>query len=83
MEKTTKAVTYMIDVWDEVTGKTWRQRPDHVQQLFLEAEAEQLRLSEVIRQSEQLCINCKEKPANRGLGEHKLLCSDCWNKLCD
>lgn len=31
----------------------------------------------------QLCINCKEKPANRGLGEHKLVCSECWNKLCD
>ena len=42
MEKTKKAVKYMIDVWDEVTGKTWRERPDHVQQKFLEAEKELL-----------------------------------------
>lgn len=40
MNKTKNAVKYMIDVWDEVTGKTWRQRPDHVQQKFLEAEKE-------------------------------------------
>ena len=40
MEKTKKAVEYMIDVWDEVTGKTWRERPDHVQQKFLDAENE-------------------------------------------
>ena len=33
-----KAVRYMISVWDEVTGKTWREKPDHVQQKFLEAE---------------------------------------------
>jgi hypothetical protein len=40
MEKTIKAVKYMIDIWDEVTGKKWRERPDHVQQKFLEAEKE-------------------------------------------
>jgi hypothetical protein len=40
MEKTIKAVKYMIAVWDEVTDKTWRQSPDHVQQKFLEAEKE-------------------------------------------
>jgi len=40
MSKTKEAVLYMIDVWDEVTGKTWRERPDHVQQKFLEAEKE-------------------------------------------
>ena len=32
------ALKYMISVWDEVTGKTWRETPDHVQQMFLEAE---------------------------------------------
>lgn len=32
------AVKYMISVWDEVTGKTWREKPDHVQQKFLIAE---------------------------------------------
>ena len=42
-----------------------------------------LKLCEVMQQSEQLCINCKEKPANKGLGKHKLICSDCWNSLCD
>ncbi len=47
MNKTEEAVKYMIDVWDEVIGKTWRQRPDHVQQKFLEAETEQLRLGAV------------------------------------
>ena len=31
-------IQYMIDVWDEVTGKTWRESPDHVQQKFIEAE---------------------------------------------
>jgi len=40
MEKTKNAVKYMIDVWDEVTGRTWRDRPDHVEQKFLEAEKE-------------------------------------------
>ena len=34
-------------------------------------------------ETEQLCIKCKESPANRGLGKHKLVCSDCWNSLCD
>ena len=33
-----KPIQYMIDVWDEVTGKTWRESPDHVQQKFIEAE---------------------------------------------
>ena len=43
-----------------------------------------LSIDSVVLQSEQLlCIKCKEAPANRGLGEHKLVCSDCWNSLCD
>lgn len=33
------------------------------------------------KQSEHMCINCKENPANRGLGKHKLVCSDCWNTI--
>ena len=33
-----EAVKYMISVWDEVTGRTWRDHPDHVQQKFLIAE---------------------------------------------
>ena len=44
---------------------------------------ESLALSGVGKQRELLCINCKEEPANRGLGEHKLVCSKCWNKQCD
>jgi len=40
MNKCIEAVKYIIDVWDEVTGKTWRDGPDHVQQKFLEAEEE-------------------------------------------
>ena len=40
MKKTIEAVKYMISVWDEVTDKTWRQSPDHVQQKILEAEKE-------------------------------------------
>jgi hypothetical protein len=35
-----QAVKYIISVWDEVTAKTWRERPDHVQQMFLIAEEE-------------------------------------------
>jgi len=38
-DKTIEAVKYMIAVWDEVMG-TWREKPDHVQQKFLEAESE-------------------------------------------
>ena len=44
---------------------------------------EKLILSGVGKQRELLCINCKEETANRGLGEHKLVCSKCWNKQCD
>jgi len=40
MSKIENAVWYIIAVWDEATGKTWRERPDHVQQQFLEAEKE-------------------------------------------
>lgn len=47
MEKTKNAVKYIIDVWDEVTGKTWREKPDHVQQKFLEAENELLNIANV------------------------------------
>lgn len=39
MTKSEKAVEYLIDVWDEVQGN-WREKPDHVQQMFLEAEKE-------------------------------------------
>ena len=39
MTKAEKAVTYMISVWDEVRDG-WREKPDHVQQKFLDAEAE-------------------------------------------
>ncbi len=49
---------------------------------FAEKYAKQFTIHSVVLQSEQLCIKCKEAPANRGLGEHKLLCSDCWNSLC-
>ena len=38
--KVTKAVKYMISVWNEVTGGTWKNSPDHVQQMFIEAETE-------------------------------------------
>ena len=42
LKKTKEAVKYLIDVWDEVTDKTWRDNPDHVQQKFLKAEKELL-----------------------------------------
>lgn len=32
---------------------------------------------------EQICIGCKNMPATCGIGRHKLVCSDCWNKLAD
>lgn len=38
--KSTEAAKYFISVLDEVTGKIWRERPDHVAQKFLEAEKE-------------------------------------------
>ena len=41
MSKAQEAVKYFITVLDEVTGKTWRDKPDHVQQKMLEVEAEQ------------------------------------------
>lgn len=50
---------------------------------YKDAESKQCNIPNVVLQSEQLCIKCKEAPANRGLGEHKLVCSDCWNSLCD
>lgn len=40
MNKSEKAVKYMINVWDEVQDN-WRESPEHVQQKFLEAETEQ------------------------------------------
>jgi len=33
-----EAVRYMISVWNEVSGKTWREKPDHVRQMFIKAE---------------------------------------------
>ena len=44
MSKTEEAVKYMISVWDEVSGN-WRDRPDHVQQKFIEAEKEMKEVS--------------------------------------
>jgi hypothetical protein len=41
MDESEKAVSYMIEVWDEV-APTWRERPDHVAQKFLKAEKEYL-----------------------------------------
>ena len=39
LNKSELSVRYMIDIWDEVQGN-WREKPDHVQQMFLEAEDE-------------------------------------------
>jgi len=39
MTKSEEAVRYMLSVWDEVRGN-WRETPDHVEQMFLEAEKE-------------------------------------------
>lgn len=39
LNKSELAVRYMISVWDEVRPG-WRDKPDHVQQKFLEAEIE-------------------------------------------
>lgn len=39
MTKSDEAVLYMISVWDEI-NVTWRDRPDHVSQKFLDAEVE-------------------------------------------
>ena len=39
LNKSELSVRYMISVWDEVQGN-WRESPDHVQQMFLEAEKE-------------------------------------------
>ena len=51
---------------------------------YHESEVKKFRLGAVVGRSEvQLCINCKKEPANRGLGRHKLVCSDCWNSFCD
>ena len=40
MTKSDEAVMYMISVWDEVLHKNWRDKPDHVQKKFIEAEPE-------------------------------------------
>jgi len=39
LNKSESSVRYLISVWDEVQGN-WREKPDHVQQMFLEAEEE-------------------------------------------
>ena len=39
LNKSELSVRYLISVWDEVQGN-WREKPDHVQQMFLEAEEE-------------------------------------------
>ena len=39
LNKSELSVRYLIDVWDEVQG-AWRDKPDHVQQMFLESEEE-------------------------------------------
>jgi hypothetical protein len=39
LNKSELSVRYLISVWDEVQGN-WRERPDHVQQMFLRAEEE-------------------------------------------
>ena len=39
LNKSELAVRYLISVWDEVQGN-WREIPDHVQQIFLDAEKE-------------------------------------------
>lgn len=61
MEKTKNAVKYMIDVWDEVTGETWRERPDHVQQKFLEAEKELLNIPVVVFSEAELKAKLEEQ----------------------
>ena len=38
MTKSDEAVRYMISIWDETRGNTWRKNPNHVEQKFLEAE---------------------------------------------
>lgn len=32
-----KAVRYMLEVWDEVLPEGWRENPNHVQSIFLQA----------------------------------------------
>lgn len=39
LNKSELCVRYLISVWDEVQGN-WREKPDHVQQKFLDAEEE-------------------------------------------
>ena len=39
LNKSEASVRYLISVWDEVQDN-WRKSPDHVQQIFLEAEKE-------------------------------------------
>ena len=38
MTKSDEAVQYIISVWDETRGKSWREKPNHVEQKFLDAE---------------------------------------------
>ena len=39
MTKSEEAVGYMISVWDEI-DHNWREKPDHVEKKFMEAENE-------------------------------------------
>ena len=55
--KVEKAVKYMISVWDEVTGKSWRNRPDHVQEIFLDAETELNKPKLSVKKTEN-CVIC-------------------------
>jgi len=52
--KTNRAVKYIISVWDEVSGN-WRDKPDHVQQMFLEAEKEINNTKSVTQNVERGC----------------------------
>ena len=40
MTKSDETVLYMISIWDETRGKSWREKPNHVEQKFLDAEDE-------------------------------------------
>ena len=55
-QKTVDSLIEHLEEWKrQKTGKTWRDRPDHVQQKFLEAEKEILNIPVVVEQSKQLC----------------------------
>lgn len=40
-----------------------------------------LNIPVVVLRSEQLCVDCQQKPATHGIGDTKTLCKECWNKF--